>query len=135
LVAGFGAAAKLAGVRMEADAVHAEHLWDLAVDRLGGWIINGATSPGQRYRGNLNVRREGVNGVRLLSDARDTAFSLGSACGSGSGRVSHVLRAMGLDEAQARASIRIGWGRYTSEAELNAGLDSIIAAANLQGAD
>lgn len=135
LVAGFGVAAKLAADRMEADRLHAERLWDLASDRLSGWTINGATAPGQRYRGNLNVRRAGVNGVRLLSDARDTAFSLGSACGSGSGRVSHVLRAMGLSEAEARASIRIGWGRYTTEAELNAGLDSIIAAARLQGAN
>jgi cysteine desulfurase len=135
LVAGFGAAAKLAGERMEADAAHAERLWELAADRLRNWTINGSTAPGLRYRGNLNVRRAGVNGVRLLSDARDTAFSLGSACGSGSGRVSHVLRAIGLNEAEARASIRIGWGRYTSEAELNAGLDSIIAAAKLQGAD
>ena len=53
-----------------------------------------------------------------MSDVRDIAFSLGSACGSGSGKVSHVLRAIGLTEAEARSSIRLGWGRYTSEAGL-----------------
>jgi cysteine desulfurase len=135
LVAGFGAAAALAAERMDADAVHVARLWDMATDRLSGWIINGATSDGLRYRGNLNLRRDGINATRLLSDARDVAFSLGSACGSGSGKVSHVLRAMGLSEAEARSSIRLGWGRYTTEAELNAALDALLAAAKLQGID
>jgi cysteine desulfurase len=135
LVAGFGAAAALAGDRMDADSTHVAHLWDIAKDRLSDWTINGATSTSQRYRGNLNLRRNGINATRLLSDARDVAFSLGSACGSGSGKVSHVLRAMGLSEAQARSSIRLGWGRYTTERELTAALDALIAAAQLQGAE
>lgn len=135
LVAGFGAAAALAGDRKEADAAHVAHLWDIAADRLKDWTINGATGEGQRYRGNLNIRRDGINATRLLSDARDVAFSLGSACGSGSGKVSHVLRAMGLSEAAARSSIRLGWGRYTSEGELTAAIDALIAAAQLQGAE
>src|SRR3546814_2865746 len=79
----------------------------------------------RRYHGNLNVRREGVNGLRLMSDARHVAFSLGSACGSGSGKVSHVMRAMGVSEPDARASPRLGWGRYTSAAELRDGLNAI----------
>src|SRR3546814_4344571 len=87
------------------------------------WNLNGAANP--RYHGNLNVRREGVNALRLMSDARNVAFSLGSACGSGSGKVSHVLRAMGVSEADARASIRLGWGRYTTEQELRDGLNAI----------
>lgn len=133
LVAGFGAAAALAAERMEADAAHVARLWGIAAERLRDWTINGAVGAGQRYPGNINVRREGINSTRLLSDARKVAFSLGSACGSGSGRVSHVLRALGLSENDARASIRLGWGRYTSEAELTAGLDAIMAAARLQG--
>ncbi|WP_428629777.1 cysteine desulfurase family protein [Sphingopyxis sp.] len=131
LCAGFGAAAALAGERFDADAAHVEQLWGIALDMLSEWTINGDTE--RRYRGNLNVQREGVNGLRLMSDARDVAFSLGSACGSGSGKVSHVLRAMGVSEADARASIRLGWGRYTSEQDLRAGLDAITAAARLQG--
>lgn len=131
LVAGFGAAAKLAAERMEQDAAHVARLWDMAMDEMAGWTVNGSTT--QRYKGNLNIRREGVNATRLLSDARQIAFSLGSACGSGSGRSSHVLRAMGVNEAQARSSIRLGWGRYTSEADLRAGLGAIKAAAALQG--
>lgn len=133
LCAGFGAAARLAAERIEEDAAHVAHLWDVAIDELAGWQVNGATGEGQRWRGNLNIRRDGVNATRLLSDARQVAFSLGSACGSGSGRVSHVLRAIGLSEADARSSIRLGWGRYTSEETLRTGLGAIKAAAALQG--
>jgi cysteine desulfurase len=81
-----------------------------------GWQVNGSTS--RRYYGNLNLRREGLDAARLLSDCRSIAFSLGSACASGSGRTSHVLRALGLSAGQARSSIRLGFGRYTSEEEL-----------------
>ncbi len=131
LCAGFGAAAALAAERFDADAAHVERLWSLALDMLPEWTINGDAD--RRYHGNLNVRREGVNGLRLMSDARNVAFSLGSACGSGSGKVSHVLRAMGVSEADARASIRLGWGRYTSEQDLRDGLAAIKDAARLQG--
>lgn len=131
LCAGFGAAASLAADRMAADAEHVARLWAMTMDAMSGWTINGAIDP--RYLGNGNFRRDGVNAARLMSDARQIAFSLGSACGSGSGRSSHVLRAMGLSEGEARSSIRLGWGRYTSEADLLAGLAAIKAAAKLQG--
>ena len=130
LVAGFGAAAKLAAARWEQDAAHVARLWDVALERLAGWTVNG--SVGRRYHGNLNVRREGVNALRLLSDVRSVAFSLGSACGSGSGKTSHVLRAMGLDERATHASLRLGWGRYTTEEELRTALGLIVAAADRQ---
>lgn len=133
LVAGFGAAARLAAERADADAAHVERLWAIALDEMRGWTINGSVD--QRYRGNLNIRRVGVNATRILSDARQVAFSLGSACGSGSGRTSHVLRAMGLNEAEARSSIRLGWGRYTSESDLRDGLAAIKAAVRLQGVE
>lgn len=133
LCAGFGAAARLMRERAEEDATHVRRLWDMAVDRLRGWTINGSTE--HRYRGNLNVRREGLDVNRLMSDCRDIAFSAGSACASGSGRPSHVLKAIGLSDAQARSSIRLGWGRYTREAELIRALDTIAAAADVQRID
>jgi len=131
LCAGFGVAAQLMADRRDQDAAHVERLWALARDRLGpGWTINGATDP--RYHGNLNVRREGLDVNRLMSDLRDIAFSAGSACASGSGRSSHVLRAIGLSETQARSSIRLGFGRYTTETDLAAAIDAIAAAAEGQ---
>ncbi|WP_294253739.1 cysteine desulfurase family protein [uncultured Sphingomonas sp.] len=95
-----------------------------------GWALNGSAS--NRYHGNLNLRREGLDVARLMSDLRDIAFSAGSACASGSGRPSHVLRAMGLSDAQARSSIRIGFGRMTTEEELMTALDRLCAAADAQ---
>ncbi len=92
-----------------------------------GWTINGTPDP--RYHGNLNIRREGLDVNRLLSDLRDIAFSAGSACASGSGRPSHVLRALGLSDAEARSSIRLGFGRTTTEDELIDALRRIDAAA------
>ena len=130
LCAGFGAAARLMRERAEADAVHVAALFDLACARLTGWTINGSIE--HRYRGNLNVRRDGLDVARLMSDCRDLAFSAGSACASGSGRPSHVLRALGLTDAQARSSIRLGFGRYTTAAELTAALDRLVAAAEAQ---
>ena len=96
----------------------------------GEWRLNGATLP--RYHGNLNIRREGLDVARLMSDLRDIAFSAGSACASGSGRPSHVLRAIGLSDAEARSSIRIGFGRYTTEDDLTDAIDRIAAAAQAQ---
>lgn len=133
LVAGFGEAARLAKTQMATDAAHVESLWQVACAMLPDWTINGATDA--RWHGNFNIRRDGINATRILSDVRDVALSLGSACGSGSGRTSHVLRAIGLSEAQARSSIRLGWGRYTREEDLRAGLAAIKAAAAVQGVD
>ena len=131
LCAGFGAAARLMAMRTEEDAAHVERLWTLAVERLGtGWTINGSVA--QRYYGNLNVRRDGLDVARLMSDCRDIAFSAGSACASGSGRTSHVLTALGLSVPQAKSSIRIGFGRYTSEEELIQAIDQLVTAARAQ---
>ena len=131
LCVGFGAAAKLAIERETRDHDRLEHLWAAALNALGeGWTINGSTA--HRYKGNLNIRREGVDSARLIADLRDIAFSLGSACASGSGRPSHVLRALGLSTAEARCSIRLGFGRYTTQEELVDSCRRIAAAGDAQ---
>ena len=131
LCVGFGAAAGLAAERQKGDLLHLFRLWDLAMDVLGpGWSVNGSLK--QRYKGNLNIRRDGLDGARLIGELRDIAFSLGSACASGSGRPSHVLRALGLSDREARSSVRIGFGRYTSEDELVDACRRIDAAARAQ---
>lgn len=131
LCAGFGAAARLAKQRFAADHAHVEQLFRAALAHLGGgWALNGSRE--QRYHGNLSLRRPGLDVARLISELRDIAFSAGSACASGSGRPSHVLRAIGLSDADARATIRIGFGRHTTEEELLGALDRIDAAARAQ---
>ncbi len=131
LCVGFGAAAKLAAERANRDYDHVRKLWGAASQALGlGWTVNGSTV--HRYCGNLNIRREGCDAARLIADLRDIAFSLGSACASGSGRPSHVLRALGLSDREARSSIRLGFGRYTTGAELVEAVTRIDAAARAQ---
>jgi cysteine desulfurase len=131
LCAGFGAAAALARSRMAEDAAHVAALWDRARPIFAGWSLNGSAE--RRWRGNLNLHRAGLDVARLMSDLRHLAFSAGSACASGSGRPSHVLRAIGLTDAQAKSSIRIGFGRYTLASELEDACAGIVAAAAAQG--
>jgi len=131
LCAGFGAAAEVAAERMDEDAEHIQALWNRAREILGKWTVNGSETA--RWQGNLNVRRDGLDVNRLMSDVRDVCFSAGSACASGSGRTSHVLRALGLSDAEAKSSIRLGFGRYTEMEELEEALGKIDAAAEAQG--
>ena len=131
LCAGFGEAARLMARNASDDGAHVDRLWTAARSALGpDWILNGSAT--DRYPGNLNLRRDGLDAARLLADCRDIAFSLGSACASGSGRPSHVLRAIGLTDRQARSSIRLGFGRYTGEDELVSACQRLDQAARSQ---
>jgi len=126
LCVGFGTAATITD-----DPLHVRRLAEVALATLGPrWTVNGSNE--RRYFGNLNLHRAGLDGARLLADCRGIAFSLGSACASGSGRPSHVLRALGLDDREARSSIRFGFGRYTTESELATACAMIDAAARAQ---
>ncbi|MHA6316971.1 cysteine desulfurase family protein [Altererythrobacter sp. CAU 1778] len=131
LCAGFGAAAAVARERRDDDAAHIEALWSRARELFAGWEVNGSESA--RWHGNLNIRREGLDVNRLMSECRDVMFSAGSACASGSGRPSHVLKAIGLNDKQAKSSIRLGWGRYTSQDDIEQAARAINAAAKEQG--
>lgn len=130
LCAGFGVAARLMRERAGEDRAHVERLWAKALSLFADWTLNGSAT--HRYHGNLNIRRAGIDGARLLSHCRNVAFSLGSACASGSGRPSHVLRALGLTDRQARGSVRIGFGRYTTPAELEDAAQALNEAATAQ---
>ena len=131
LCAGFGAAAALAVASSQSDAGHVEALWEQAQTILHRWTLNGDETA--RWHGNLNLRRDGLDVARLMSDVREVAFSAGSACASGSGRPSHVLSALGLTSAQAKSSIRLGFGRYTEVGEFAEALQALDAAAAAQG--
>ena len=131
LCAGFGAAAALALREREGDGHHVEKLWETLRAALSGWTLNGSATA--RWKGNLNLRLDGLDVARLMSDCRELAFSAGSACASGSGRPSHVLRAIGLSDRQAKSSIRLGFGRYTTLAEVEDAAAMIRDGAARQG--
>ena len=111
----------------ERDALHVESLWTSARALLPHWQLNGSAD--LRWHGNLNLRLAGLDVARLMSDCRDIAFSAGSACASGSGRPSHVLRALGLSTLAIKSSIRLGFGRYTDAREFAGALRRLDAAA------
>jgi cysteine desulfurase len=127
LCAGFGVAAKIAADHMAEDAGRVESLWArLSMPLLAaGAQINGSVD--QRWRGNLNMRHQAIDSSSLISGIREVAFSAGSACASGTGRTSHVLRAIGLSDAEARSSIRLGFGRYTTDEEADRAAALIVA--------
>ncbi|NLR72614.1 cysteine desulfurase [Novosphingobium sp. ERN07] len=129
--AGFGAAAALCTSLLETDQRHVEKLWTKARTLFDGWTLNGSAI--DRWHGNLNLRLPGLDVGRLLSECRNIAFSAGSACASGSGRPSHVLRALGLSDRDSKTAIRIGFGRYTGDDELEQAAAAINAAARAQG--
>jgi cysteine desulfurase len=131
LCAGFGAAAQVAEEGMSEQMSHVEHLWNVARAAFAGWELNGSAM--DRWLGNLNIRKDGLDVARLMSDCRQVMISAGSACASGSGRPSHVLRAIGLSERQAKSSIRLGFGRYTTVEEIKTAAAAINAAAKEQG--
>lgn len=130
LCSGFGVAAKVCTERLVEDQEHVAALWETAQRLFAGWTVNGSITA--RYHGNLNIRRDGVDAARVLSSCRRVAMSLGSACASGSGRTSHVLRAIGLSDRQARSSIRLGFGRYTTMSELEEAAFLILESASEQ---
>lgn len=132
LCAGFGKAAERAAALMDEDSAHARRLWDRAMAALDvSYRINGSTT--HRWFGNLNLSFPGVDGARLLTDLRGLAVSSAAACASATGKPSHVLAALGVPAALAKASLRIGWGRFTTEEEIERAMAMINAAVRAQG--
>jgi cysteine desulfurase len=120
-IVGFGKASELCRNETHADAMRARALRDrlwTALSTLEGVHLNGPMDP--RLPNNLNIRVDGVHGESLLKAiAGDIAVSSGAACATASAEPSHVLRAMGLSDEEARASIRFGLGRFNTEQEID----------------
>jgi cysteine desulfurase len=92
------------------------------LSQLGGVHVNGSMA--HRLPQNLNVRVDGVAGETLLTSlANNVAISSGAACASASAEPSHVLRAIGLTDDQARASLRFGFHRFNTDQEV----DSVVS--------
>jgi cysteine desulfurase len=83
----------------------------------------------RRLPGSLNVSFPGVTAQALIEAAPSVAISTGSACTSAAVEPSYVLRALGLSDELANASIRIGLGRFTTAAEVDFAADVIVTAA------
>jgi cysteine desulfurase len=131
-IVGFGAAAAAAQTALTAETERlrtlTDSLWRSLRSAVPDVVRNG---PEGGLPGTLNVTVPGVSGESLLVllDLAGVAASLGSACAAGSPEVSHVLRAMGRDETQARSGLRLSLGWATTEAEVRH-LGAVIADAS-----
>lgn len=67
----------------------------------------------------INITIEGVDNQLLIKNLPDVAFSAGAACSSTAITPSHVLKAMGLTNEQAKQTVRFSFGRYTTIDELD----------------
>lgn len=88
-----------------------------ALTALPGTYVNGSLE--HRVPNNLNVTFTGVNGETFLLALRGLAVSTGSACTSASLNPSYVLKALDLPDADAHSSIRISFGRFTTDEEID----------------
>jgi cysteine desulfurase len=113
-IAGFGAAAELAGSNSETENARIAKLRDrleaAILDSIPRTRVNGARA--QRAPNATNIEFEGVDGEAMVIalDLRGFAVSTGSACSSGAVTPSHVLKAIGLSDERARSSIRFSLG-------------------------
>lgn len=120
-IVGLGRACDLCADEMPAEAVRLSDLRDRLcqglMDGLDGVTRNG--HPTERLPGNLNVSFAWVRGEALLMSLRDVAVSSGAACTSANPEPSYVLRAVGVDEELAHASLRFGVGRFNTITEVD----------------
>jgi len=126
-IVGFGAAAALCEAEMESEASRTRELRDRLLEglrrNLDAVFVNGSRE--HRLPNNLNVSFSGLEGEALLMAIDDIAVSSGSACTSASREPSYVLQALGVPDDLARASIRFGLGRFTTDAEIEHVTDKI----------
>lgn len=135
LVAGFGHAASLCAGQMGQEASRLGTLMNRLMNGLNrvapGHKVNGSLD--RRWLGNLNVCFPGLDGDRLFADIRGLAVSSGAACASAVTGPSYVLEAIGLSEKEAKASLRLGIGRFTTEQEIDFAVEKIGGAVAAQG--
>ena len=122
LLVGLGEAARIAAAEGLLDAGRIagqrKRLLDGLTDAIPGLRINGSME--SRVAGNLNLSFPGgVDAQALLAALPELYLSTGSACSSAEIEPSYVLSAMGIPEPEARATLRIGLGRFTSPAEMD----------------
>jgi cysteine desulfurase len=131
-IVGLGKAAEIARLSLEQDAARISRLRDALEQGLLARIpdarVNAAHAP--RTPNTTNITFAGLEGEALIIalDLKGVACSTGAACSSGAVEPSHVLTAIGLSAAEARASIRFSLGRLTTESEIAAALEIVPAA-------
>jgi cysteine desulfurase len=128
-IVAFGKAAELAASHL-AQGVNStlrDRLESSLLTSIPGASVNGDTV--RRLPNTTNISFEGVEseGALILLDEKGLCCSAGSACTSGSVNPSHVLKAMGLSNDRARASLRFSVGRFTTASDIDRACEVIPA--------
>ena len=120
-IVGFGKAAELCSEEMESETIRLTNLREkfrsIIFESLEEVYVNGHET--NRLPGNLNISYPYVEGESLIMGLSDVAVSSGSACTSASLEPSYVLKSMGKGDELAHSSIRYGFGRFSTEEEID----------------
>ena len=127
LIVGLGEAAAVAKAEMGKDAERANAIFNKFMaelkDGLKDVFLNGDRE--SRWHGNVNLSFAYVEGESMIMAIKDLAVSSGSACTSASLEPSYVLRSLGVSEEMAHTSIRFGFGRFTTDEEVDYAINLI----------
>lgn len=131
LAVGFGEACRLLRAEREGEAARIAALRNrlhagLAA-RIPGLALNGPAAP--RHPGNLSLRFPGLRATALMDACPQLAVSAGSACHAAEAAPSPALLALGLSPEDAAGTLRLGVGRHTSTADIEAAIGTLAAAA------
>ncbi len=128
-IVGLGRAAELAQQTLSQEAERLAALRDQLetelLQQIPGTRVNGSRT--SRLPQVSNLAFEAVDGEALLINLTRIAVSNGSACTSASVLPSHVLKAMGLSDDLAHASVRFSLGRYTTEEDIAEAISHVVA--------
>ncbi|MBR6876800.1 MAG: aminotransferase class V-fold PLP-dependent enzyme, partial [Neisseriaceae bacterium] len=125
-IVGMGEAFRLAREELQQDIAHAQKLRDIflkGIEDIEEVYINGDLT--HRVANNLNISFNFVEGESLIMAVKELAVSSGSACTSASLEPSYVLRALGRNDELAHSSLRITFGRMTTEEDVRFAADLI----------
>ena len=119
-IVGMGKAAEICKYKMREEGKRLKsfrtRFLELLDKKINGYSINGDLDA--RLSGNINISFNNVDGDALLSSLADIGISNGSACTSEKTEPSHVLKALGIPNDLANASIRICFGRQTKKSDI-----------------
>ena len=129
-IVGMGAAAALAEQLLTAEMARQKQMQAnfeaYLLQHLPEITIQGKDA--DRLPNTSNIWFQHAPAASLIKSLRNLALSTGSACSSHKAEASHVLLALGLTETEAACCLRISWGRPTTEAELMAAANRLMAA-------
>lgn len=137
-IIGIAAAMQIAGNTWSSAARHVsqmrDQMWQQLLAARPDLLLNGpALAPELRLPNNLNFAVPGIEGQSIMIHSPQVAMSSGSACSSAHPGVSTVLTAIGRNEDVARASLRIGLGRFHTPAQIQWAAGHVLQGIEIAG--